>query len=432
MEADPAYVKQNLLSAEPTPNHAVGADLGGKVIYLGADLDRETVKPGEKLTVIHYWKVVQPPGTEWRIFTHVDGATGKDWLNVDSTKMRSSYGPDKWKAGDLIRDEQTITMKSDWSSSFAAIHVGLYKKGSSSDKDRLPVVSGPTADKGRILVARLAVGASGVAKPTGGYVIQRAKDPIVIDGKADEPAWAKAQTTASWKDAEGGGAVGGVTVGRLLWDDKNLYAFIDVTDADVFSSYTKNDDTIWMVDVVELFIYANGDGRGYVELQVNPNNAQFDSWFAGTRQGGGDVGFASGMTSAVTVDGTKDNRSDTDRGWHVEIAIPLNAVKGKDAAMAVTLPPRPGDGWKLNLVRVEKGKGAAPMTASSWAQITIADFHAIDRLLPVTFGDQAGAAFTVRPIGLIPSMLKPGAPPIRIVPAAKLAYPGQAPETTAK
>ena len=38
----------------------------------------------------------------------------------------------------------------------------------------------------------------------------------------------------------------------------------------------------------------------------------------------------------------------------LEIAIPLAAVKGKDDAMAVTIPPKPGDAWKLNVVRVDK------------------------------------------------------------------------------
>ena len=32
-----------------------------------------------------------------------------------------------------------------------------------------------------------------------------------------------------------------------------------------------------------MFIDADGNRRGYVELQVNPNNVTFDSWFAGDR-----------------------------------------------------------------------------------------------------------------------------------------------------
>ena len=66
---------------------------------------------------------------------------------------------------------------------------------------------------------------------------------------------------------------------RLLWDDQHLYVFVQITDSDVFSSYKQHDDPIWKADCVELFIDADGTRRGYVELQVNPNNAQFDAWF---------------------------------------------------------------------------------------------------------------------------------------------------------
>lgn len=246
VEVDQAFVKQNLLSAEPAPRRAVGADIGGKIVYLGADIDKESLKPGERFTIVHYWKVVSPLGPDWRVFTHIDGEVQKDWMNVDGTKMRSHYPPDKWKAGDIIRDEQVVSIKPDWSSSFAAVHVGLYHKGGFSEKDRLPINSGPSDGKSRLVVAKIPVAnpASSKGAPTP-YVIRKAPAPIVVDGKADEPAWSKATVAGPFKDAQGGKPVGGETSARLLWDEKYLYAFIEVGDTDVFSSYTKNDDSIW-------------------------------------------------------------------------------------------------------------------------------------------------------------------------------------------
>ena len=69
---DEAFVKANLLDEAPDPKHVVNADLGGKVVYLGLDAPDE-VTPGRPFTVIHYWKVMQPPGSEWNIFNHVEG-----------------------------------------------------------------------------------------------------------------------------------------------------------------------------------------------------------------------------------------------------------------------------------------------------------------------------------------------------------------------
>ena len=99
----------------------------------------------------------------------------------------------------------------------------------------------------------------------------------------------------------------------------------------------------------------------------------------------------SGMQAAVDARGTVGDSSDEDRGWSAELSIPLAAVKGRDEAMAVTIPPRIGDRWNLNIVRVDKSRDRQ-IAASAWAQIGFSDFHAIDRLLPVTFADADGRA----------------------------------------
>jgi hypothetical protein len=380
VKIDDGFIKENLLSAAPAPRHAVNADLGGKVIYLGADVDRERASVDDRVKVTHYWKVVEPPGPEWRLFTHVNGGAG-DWINVDDTRMRKMYGPDKWKAGDLVRDEQVFPIVKGWKSPDATIYVGMFRKGGQTEGDRMPVRSGPSDGKGRVKVATIAVGgAAGAARPA---AARRASAAVKLDGKADEPDWARAEVLGPFVPAEGGAPVAGAARARLLWDDANLYAFIEVEDPDVASGFTKHDDPLWKEDCVELFIDADGSGRGYVELQVNPRGAVFDAWFPTVRPES-DVAWSSGMKAKAVVDGTLDKRDDADQGWAVEIAIPLEAVKGKDAGMKVTLPPKPGDVWKLNLVRVDKPKDGA-VTASAWAPIGIGDFHALDRLRAVTF-----------------------------------------------
>ncbi len=80
---DPAYIEKNILAEAPAIGLVVNADLGGKVVYLGADVDKPTIRPGDKFKVTHYWKVVDPPGEHWRIFTHVIVANTNDWMIVD-------------------------------------------------------------------------------------------------------------------------------------------------------------------------------------------------------------------------------------------------------------------------------------------------------------------------------------------------------------
>src|SRR5204863_11209 len=59
---DMAAAKQNILTTAPTPKYAVNADLDGKVIYLGLDVDHIPIEPGKDVTLTHYWKLVASTG----------------------------------------------------------------------------------------------------------------------------------------------------------------------------------------------------------------------------------------------------------------------------------------------------------------------------------------------------------------------------------
>jgi len=220
--------------------------------------------------------------------------------------------------------------------------------------------------------------------------VPRASGPIAVDGVASEPAWATAATSPELVTAEGSADPVGRAIARLTWDDQYLYAFLSITDSDIVSEYRNHDEPLWKADCVELFIDADANRRGYIELQVNPNNATFDSWFAVTRAQGGDPSWDSGMQTAVKLRGTTA-AGDTDQGWDAEIAIPWQAVRGRDAAMAVRLPPEVGDRWRMNVVRVDVRTGDKNPQASSWNRITSADFHALDRMLTVVFADASGS-----------------------------------------
>jgi hypothetical protein len=96
------------------------------------------------------------------------------------------------------------------------------------------------------------------------------------------------------------------------------------------------------------------------------------------------------MVTAVKVRNTADKPGDADQGWEAEIAVPLAAVKGRAENMAVQIPPKVGDRWHLNVVRVDTRSGGGNPSASSWNRIGYSDFHALDRMLTVVFADRTG------------------------------------------
>ncbi len=385
---DPALVADNLLTAPPAQlTKQLDIGIGGKVTYLGYTSDQTKLVPGEKVSITHYWRVDEAPGKNWRVFSHLVG-DGADFVNVDQTDMRKGHPVERWTAGQIIRDPQTFILRKDWRSPTATLQVGIYKKGGRAITDRM-TVTGPSRDNAAIVATfEVAVTASAEAVP-GVAIVSKATAPVIVDGKATDAVWATA-VSATMVTAEGGPDVKGATTAQLAWDDQYLYVFVSATDDDVASSFTTADEPIWKADVVELFIDADANGRGYVELQVSPRNITFDSWFAGGRGPAGDLSYSAAMQTAVVVRGTLDNRDDVDQGWDAEFAIPLAAVKGLDPAMAVRLPPQPGDAWRLNVVRVDYPRGGNP-AAASWNRIRYSDFHSLDRMLTVQFADASGA-----------------------------------------
>lgn len=394
---DPSYVASHLL-AQPPAGLAPRLDvsLGGKVVYLGNTIDRAGVAPGQTVRVTHYWRAIQPVGPGWKVFALVRGAPGTaDFMNLPATDMELGHGPALWKPGEVIEDIQDITLRPDWRSPTATLTVGLIATGGHAIADRM-AAAGPHTQDRAVLARAIDIDLSKAPAPPGTVYVPRAQGPIAIDGIASEPAWAAAATSPELVTAEGSADPIGKAIARLTWDDEFLYAFVAVTDSDVWSEYRNHDEPLWKQDCVELFIDADGNRRGYVELQVNPNNATFDSWFATTRAQPGDPSWDSGMQTAVKLRGTTAP-GDTDQGWDAEIAIPWQAVRGRDPAMAVRLPPQVGDRWRMNVVRVDVRTGDKTPSASSWNRISAADFHALDRMLTIVFADPGGSIVPAAP-----------------------------------
>ena len=189
------------------------------------------------------------------------------------------------------------------------------------------------------------------------YTVERASTDIVIDGYLDEFAWAAAaqinhfdRILASYNH------VLHPTRARMLWDDENFYFAFACQDTDIWATYKNEDDKLWEEEVVEVFIDPDGDGRNYLELEVNPLNTIVDltvQQLTPTWEADMDWDIA-GLQTAVRVQGTVNDSTSQDRGWTVEIAIPWAAMADRIGGGG---RPNPGDTWRLNLYRIERKAG---------------------------------------------------------------------------
>jgi hypothetical protein len=216
-------------------------------------------------------------------------------------------------------------------------------------------------------------------KPPRHYVCCRAQGPIVIDGKLDDAGWKGIPWTEDFVDIEGDPRPlpRFRTRAKIAWDDDYLYVAAELEEPHVWATLTKHDSVIFNDPDFEVFLNPSGDNHVYGELETNALNTTWDLLLVRPYRDGGpavDDWDIHGLKTAVHVDGTINNPSDTDHGWSIEIAWPWKSIRqmtkrpmppewlspnselalersknGKEKAV----PPQPWEQWRINFSRVE-------------------------------------------------------------------------------
>lgn len=351
-------------------------EFGGAVELLGAKVTPSAgLKPGSRVEVTLYWrrKGELPPG--FGLFTHVVDEAGERLLNLDGTgPLRKAkdgqpqFPPASWEEGKVMVDQLSFWVPANVRTDTIRVICGIFR-----EEERLPLTRG--AGRGeraeRAEVAKLSVQRP-LAPTSGGiptlWVPRRLPAaPLVIDGKLDEPSWARAATTGSFVNVGTGEAPAPSELSgsaKLMYDDQALYVGFEVFDDDLRGGFDPAvpDPHLWLKDTVEVMLDPDGDGdnRDYYEIQVGPQNLVFDSAFEGYNQPrvepNGPFGhqeWSANLQSAVELHGTLDDAQEDD-GYVVELAIPWASF-----AKAKRLPPQPNDTWRMNFYAMQNNGGVA-------------------------------------------------------------------------
>jgi len=191
--------------------------------------------------------------------------------------------------------------------------------------------------------------------PPKGYVCYRAKDRLTIGGKLEEADWKAVPWTDDFVDIEGDKKPKPRfrTRVKMLWDDDCLYIGAELAEPHVWATLREHDSVIFRDNDFEVFLNPSGDSHLYAELELNALNTTWDLLLPKPYKDGGNAVNAweiLGLRTAVHVDGTLNDPTDTDRGWTVEIAWPW---KGLGELTKRAAPPKDGDQWRINFSRVE-------------------------------------------------------------------------------
>ena len=259
------------------------------------------------------------------------------------------------------------------------------------------------------------------------YIARRGQAPNSVDGDMTVAPWRDAEWSRRFVDMASGGPGLYDTRVAIVWDDTALHIAFVAEEPFVNASLTERDSIIFQENDLELFI---DGGDCYYELEVNAVNTvyevlfvwrdahtpgsrfdtpQFDvhqptaytfggdydrtpsSFWTGTHPRGVRWAFTDfdlpGLATAVRVDGTLGDDTDVDRGWSLQIRVPWASLAL--LAEGRSLPPQPGDEWRMFLGRFQRlvlgGHEVVPHPATALTGHGVYDTHQPGRWSRIRF-----------------------------------------------
>lgn len=243
------------------------------------------------------------------------------------------------------------------------------------------------------------------------YVVQHTSQALKMDGNLQESDWQKAAWTTDFVDIEGSlkPLPTFKTQVKMLWNDSTLFIAAKLQEPQVFATQTHHDDIIFKDNDFEIFIDPDNNAHQYFEIEINALNKIFDLFLPKPYRNGGDalIGWdVEGLKSGVKIDGTLNNPKDQDKGWTVEMAVPLKSLR---MGFPIEIPQE-GTVWRINFSRVEwdtkiAGSKNVKLTDASgknlpehnwvWSPQGVINMHYPERFGYLQFSRKSDAVFTM-------------------------------------
>ncbi len=161
---DEIVMSQDRLLTRNDHWHAHGTQESGRFVeqparfddyleFLGYNLDSKGmsyVPVGGSFKIKYHFRVLREMAGAWQIFVHIDGQCPR--INGDHEPAGGRYAVSNWLAGDIIHDEQEITIPGYCRAGTYSVYIGFFQ-----GDDRMRVSGGDHDRENRVVAARIVV-----------------------------------------------------------------------------------------------------------------------------------------------------------------------------------------------------------------------------------------------------------------------------------
>ncbi|WP_147415853.1 carbohydrate-binding family 9-like protein [Ulvibacterium marinum] len=187
------------------------------------------------------------------------------------------------------------------------------------------------------------------------FEASKTNQKIVVDGKLNEEVWQRTEARTldyfyriEQQDDEQ------KTTFRMLWDEQNIYLFYQMEDKFLTVRETRRDGEPYLDDCAEIFFITAPDSLDtHFGYELNLNKASNDFIYFNRYYKGKDVvykTFNPEFKVEITYDGTINDNSDIDKGWTMEMAIPISNF----GELGEIEPIQKGTHWAILAVRQDR------------------------------------------------------------------------------
>ncbi|WP_066632974.1 carbohydrate-binding family 9-like protein [Labilibacter marinus] len=215
--------------------------------------------------------------------------------------------------------------------------------------------------------------------------VPKANSPITIDGIANEQSWQNAKSLTfnyyyrsdQENDKQG-------TSFKMLWDEQHIYLLFECEDKYITARMKERDGWTFVDDCAEIFLSPMRDQVGmHFGFETNLYKATNDFIFINEIYPGKKFvvkAYNPDFKVEVNIDGTLNDNSDIDKGWCMEMAIPIAAFHTAGPVEEV----KEGSQWTFLALRQDRNKVEGQRVSTSTLFPMITDYKDVHN--PKTFG----------------------------------------------